>query len=133
MEREQIVKALECFTSVADLTDWTPSNCVGCYFETQGLCEQNCSSRLADVTLALIRELTEENKRLKEQNAYLVKEAVFSPMERAHNTIAIKADTVRKMAEWFRKEFLPYTPYVPAEINAKIDRITKEMLKGEGK
>ena len=43
------------------------------------------------------KELTEENERLRAENAQIIKEAVFSPMERAHNTLAVRADTVKKM------------------------------------
>lgn len=61
LNREQVIKALKCWTSPAMLEN---TSCVGCYFETKGLCEQNCTMDLADVALALIKELTEEIKDL---------------------------------------------------------------------
>lgn len=67
-KKEQIIKALKCFTSTTDLKEWTPGNCVGCYFDNDGgLCEQNCTRGLADAALALIKELYDENKKLTEQ------------------------------------------------------------------
>lgn len=62
---EQVAKALKCWTSPAMLEN---TSCVGCYFETKGLCEQNCTMDLADAALAIIKELSEENEYLKQQN-----------------------------------------------------------------
>lgn len=55
MNKEQIIKALECFSLAPNF-----SSCVGCYFESKGLCTQNCTPELAEVVLKLIKELTEE-------------------------------------------------------------------------
>lgn len=52
MNREQIIKALECFSLTSNF-----SSCTGCYFETKGLCTQNCNPELANVVLKLIKEL----------------------------------------------------------------------------
>ena len=81
-----------------------------------------------------VAELTEENEKLREQNDYLVKEAVFSPMERANNTLEVKADTVRKMHERLKERFSTatrYSKYSGAGVVMVIDQIAKEMLEDE--
>lgn len=54
MNREQIIKALECFSLTPNF-----SSCIGCYFESKGLCTQNCTPELANVVLRLIKELVD--------------------------------------------------------------------------
>lgn len=58
-------------------------------------------------------ELTEENERLEADNSRLIKEAVFSPVERAKNTNTVRANAVRAMAEL---------------LNAQIDEITTSRI-----
>lgn len=90
MEREQVVKALECWTSSAKMENLS---CEGCYFETKGLCEQLCTMDLADVALALINELIEENEGLEDNLIKQSTENIMLLIERQE----IKADTVRRM------------------------------------
>lgn len=58
LNREQIVKALDCCTS----SDKSADCPIGCPFGDVNSCEKN----LMFHALALIRELTEENERLRE-------------------------------------------------------------------
>ncbi len=66
LDRNQIIKALRCFSSPPN-----SCNCIDCYFETDGLCEQNCSTDLADVCLRLIKELTETIESLRKRIQHL--------------------------------------------------------------
>ena len=60
LNREQIVKALECQVGTDENHD-----CRGCYFYKEGrLCSENMSEGIATAALALIRELTEERDKL---------------------------------------------------------------------
>ena len=121
MEREQILKALE------HCINWNKeTGCEGCPYDADCL-----EGQILEDSLSLIKELTEENERLRAQNDYLVKEAVFSPMERAHNTLAVRADTVRKMQERLDKHFCHDPAFLGVEqrlIMDVIDQIAKEML-----
>jgi hypothetical protein len=93
--------------------------------------------------LSLIKELTEENERLRAENEALaiseVKECEISQMlvyriRYKHPAVmAVIADTVRKMQERLKRRFKAdrdaiYTGY---NIHRYIDQIEKEMLEGE--
>ena len=51
-----IIKALECF---AISKDFDERQCVGCAFETKGLCYEICSEGIAKSSLALINHQNE--------------------------------------------------------------------------
>lgn len=61
LNREQIIKALECCKSFRDfyMCDICP------YYRLELADDENCTNRLSQDALALIKELTEENERLK--------------------------------------------------------------------
>lgn len=80
MNREQIVKALECCSK--DDCDNCPN-----YFG-------NCYANLAGEALSLIKELTEENERLQKANDVLL----LMP-----SVADVKSDTVRKIFEEIEK------------------------------
>ena len=152
LNREQIVKALECCTS--------DTGCSGCprFLSLLGCSRQN----MADA-LALIRELTEEKERLERENARYEAEnnAEFNKwlkLEEAtkrHHAelfqeakIAVRADTVRKMQERLKKapikvglplfglqtkdEIEDYANELILQMRDAIDQIAKEVL-GENK
>lgn len=120
MERDQIIKALECCTK--------GGCCDACQYD---VCASRCVQNLLLAALALIRELTEENDLLKEQNAYFVKEAVFSPMERANNTIAVKAEIVREMQNMLKERAYTNNYCQGIVLKEDIDKVAEELLKGE--
>ena len=60
---DEIIKALECF---AIDKDFDCSQCVGCAFETKGLCYENASKDIAKATLDFVKHQKTENKNLKE-------------------------------------------------------------------
>lgn len=114
MEREQIIKALECCMG---------KGCKDCPYRC-GNC--TCISTLTDDALALIKELTEESDRLKELGT--TKEIEKELVRRQ-----TKADTVRKMQERLKRECLIDSGYEVLQIGA-IDQIAKELLEeDEGK
>ena len=127
MEREQIIKALErCKTPSAN-------DCNGCEYD--GKCLKNgeyigCVNLLVADALSLIKELTEENERLRAQvdmwtsTAYCEKDRLNS----------IKADTVQKMQERLKKEFdrMHKSNFITVEVRQWIiDQIAKEMVEGK--
>lgn len=65
MTDAEIIKALECF---AKDKDFNCSQCVGCAFETKGLCCENCSDSIAKASLDLINRQKAEIVRLKSMN-----------------------------------------------------------------
>lgn len=119
LDREQIVKALECCTS-ADKNADCP---LGCPWGDINACEEN----LMYSALALIRELTEENERLKAENVALENGLEIS----LHQQKQIEADTVRKMQERLKKksEIVYGDRAVCVEL---IDQIAKELIQEQG-
>ena len=117
MDREQIIKALECCLEDGD--------CTVCPLIDVASCPQI----LNENALSLIKELAAELEVLKaDRDNY--KEWYFQTVEENKN---IKADTVRKMQERVIAE-IEQTPNANEHfINAwksKIDQIAKEMLEG---
>ena len=121
LNREQIMKAMECCYN-------NNLSCLDCPFqETDKYIE--CSS-LTISALALIKELTEENERLR---SCVVSEEQVKTI--AETTIklgidTIKADTVRKMQERLKEQFRDKFGYRSDYIHELIDIIAKEMLEG---
>ena len=118
LNREQVVKALECCTS--------EQGCGGCpYYPTL----IGCSRQAMSGALALIRELTEENERLRaeaENQSVLWKQHFESIYETAKGTV--KADTVRKMQERLKKAFNFGHTIFEKSICDIIDQVAKELL-----
>lgn len=116
MEKEQIIKALECCTK---------GDCDNCPNDFG-----NCYSNLARDALALIKELTEDNERL---NGHLnqLKHRYDICKQNAKTE---KIDTVRKMQDRL-KEYLDdfYNSGEDAllDVPDSIDQIAKEMLEDE--
>ena len=54
MTDSEVIKALECFAIDKDFDE---TQCIGCLFEKQGLCCENCSDGIAKASLNLIKTL----------------------------------------------------------------------------
>ena len=103
MDREQIVKALECCSK--DDCDNCPNGFGNCY------------ANLAGYALALIRE---QDERIAAFVIMLNKAYEFCKKA--------KADTVRKMQERLHENFRDSAAYTRSYIHDGIDQIAKEML-----
>lgn len=140
LNREQIIKALECQVGTDENHE-----CRGCFFFKEGgLCFENMSEGIATIALALIRELTEENetltinmnaygltaKRLAEENDRLRAETI-DYRNIPYIIAEAKADTVRKMQEETRQRciIIGDEEYVTL---CDIDQIARKILE-EGK
>ena len=117
LNREKIVKALECCGQAA-------TDCFNCPYIIK------CKELYAD-SIALIKQLTEENERLKsvEFTCGFVKPhkvlecPIFDEIERT------KADTVRKMQERLKNYYRHLSgKTLPAAVEYHIDQIAKEIL-----
>lgn len=123
LNREQIVKALECCASNS-LTD-----CNRCPIDEQKKDNCECGRYLAIQALALIRELTEENERLRAEVS--VKKKLLDKCEERFSSI--KADTVRKMLQRIKEDALSVSllsnpPKFMLEISEDaLDQIAKEL------
>ena len=121
MEREQIIKALECCSK---------GTCMACPLKED---YSPCSSTLTYSALSLIKELTEENERLHADCTELTQcctklETLYKIECKRVDTI--KADTVRKMQERMKEAFKHHTYNCRDCIISKVDKIAKEMLEG---
>lgn len=132
LNREQIVKALTMF--VEDM----PANL------HLGFTRTTMFSALLNDTIALIRELTEENERLRgillqftdivhkwgNKNGYDTSEIALVPILNEATAIKsqIKADTVRKMQERLKEGLEHYPQRCGDCFKEKVDQIAKEML-----
>ena len=94
MEKEQIIKALECCIQFCDHGNMAV--CKECPLK-----ECRCSVEMPKNALALIKELTEENERLKKDNEYILMQHAFQrrPSGDCWNDVIekAKADTVREI------------------------------------
>ena len=118
MEKDLIIKALECCFS--------DGSCDGCPYTER----VDCRRELERNALSLIKELTEENERLKKlngklQSKYLDKSLAYNEMWEELDEI--KADTVRKMKSEIEARCIKGGIY-PAFVKSTIDQIAKEML-----
>jgi hypothetical protein len=127
LNREQIIKALECC-----ITKHHENCCnLGKWHE-----EWNCMTDLMKSALSLIKELSEENERLRKvlfTDISVVRVSRGSG-KTAHlreigqiKVDAIRADTVRKMQEKVEKKILEINPNL-CGLLPFIDQIAKEML-----
>ena len=119
LNREQIIKALECCGANDDCVGYKCPYYANCQF---------CITRISKDALSLIKELTEENERLrgeKEHNAgqeeYILSTVMVAPI----------ADTVRKMQERINAHFDSDSDYFRSShgyIRDVVDQIAKEMI-----
>ena len=112
LNREHIIKALECHADESNSCEICPYFSVG------------CSLRMSSHAVLLIKQLTEEKDRYKRY--YFNHE--YDKME-----ADIKADTVRKMQERLHERFKsdPNLVYSNYNIHRYIDQIAKGMLEGK--
>ena len=139
LNREQIVKALECCASPKQM-------CKDCPMPEEIKDDCRCMEILSRNAVALIRELTEENERLERENARYEAEnnAEFNKWlkleeatKRHHKElfqeakIAVRDNTVRKMQERLKKAFNFGYIILEKSICDIIDQIAKELLEEE--
>ena len=132
LKRDDIIKALEC-CSLGD-----------CYPCPYGKWSAGCRDEMCGDALSLIKELTEENERLRAEKESANKEA-FHKWKKLADEIAdryeglyqdaknaLVADTVRKMQERLKDKAIGFPNYTGEVIAARwVDQIAKEMLEGE--
>ena len=115
MEKDLIIKALECCFS--------DGSCDGCPYTER----VDCRRELERNALSLIKELTEENERLRgcvmseEQVRNIANETI------QQGIFIIKADTVRKMQSEIEARCIKGGIY-PAFVARVVDEVVKEML-----
>lgn len=144
MNREQIIKALECC--------YVNGNCKGCPLYLSGDLHSNCIKKAAVDALALIKELTEENERLKAErdtlevyykdykyrNGELQKDnrrwaEEYNELNQVNESLIddiakAKADTVKRFAERLKDTSMTKWDYHEAVDVDEIDRTAQEML-----
>jgi uncharacterized small protein (DUF1192 family) len=142
MERDNIIKALECCIKAETWGDCQELGCPaltkhGCYFylRTDNDNENALYVEMFKDALALItsqeqriKELTEENERLQAEITHL--EGHREADIKAFKTL--KADTVRKMQEKLKAK-AKNNEWNGTICGEDIDQIAKEMLEGEQK
>lgn len=121
LNRDQIVKALECCIK---------NQCENCCQCGNWHEQWNCMTFLMKNALSLIKELTEENDRLK-----LDVEVCGAELSRyTENIVQMakqdRADTVRKMHAEIKERCIKGCIY-PAFVARTIDQIEKEMMEGK--
>ena len=142
LNRDQIVKALECCLKTKTFGDCEALKCPavskqGCHFylRTEEDHEHATCNEQIKTALALIKELTEENERLRVDNDLLKmpRATIFEiadAFERGRRKG--KSDTVRKMKERLKERRVSYGNItfnvVPID---DIDQIANELLEGE--
>ena len=123
MKQEQIIKALEAHANGC--------KCSQCPMPKRTKEGHSCWTELSNATLSLIRELTEDKKRLKAEVS--VKKKLLDKCVSIEDKV--RADTVRKMQERLKAaidqippmgKFAIETPYV--QCIKVVDQIAKEML-----
>ena len=72
-----------------------------------------------------IKELTEENERLKAQKYYIYSDG---RIEMIPTVDTVRADTVRKMQEMLHEQFHDRVAYTRSYVHDTIDLIAKEMI-----
>ena len=125
MEKDLIIKALECLTGEEVMF------CRECGYNKVGAF--SCRKELAKDALALIKQLTEENERLNGKVAMYEEERKYH-FEMSRKRIAeSKANTVRAMQEKLHEEAwyeVLYEEEICIVAIDDVDRIAKEMLEG---
>lgn len=124
MEREQIIKALECCAV------GTTDECKKCpRHHIRTLTDEECMEGLIRATLILIDGLTEDNERLNGKVAEYEEERKYH-FEMSRKRIAeAEADTVRKVLARIKKYFESYTGMIhSASVHYYITEKEKEFL-----
>ena len=142
-KREEIIKALECCST---------TNCTDCPYTKNGkvdIFDITCSINMAKDTLSFIKELTEENEYLKQQNE--IYEVLNKKLEDACESYAWtygtavskelflkreRVDTVHKMQKMFGERLdistCGYsTEEVVSGVLETLDRVAEEILEGK--
>ena len=127
LNAEQVKKALECC-----ITD----SCISCPYDDVGVYSQ-CVPTLLENALALINSQEQRIKELTEENERLKTDLEIRNMKRA--SIFEIADAfdrgrtagVRKMQERLHERFHDRVAYTRSYVHDTIDQIAKEMLEGE--
>ena len=158
LNREQIIKALECCTNKAK-DGMYEIKCIECPFE---IGNEDCKDIDAQA-LSLIKELTKDVERVAKQCAEIIVECDERDAERLKQVAdwkaiaegyqkqfedcaedraklteeneRLRADTVRKMQERLKAEAYPFPCAIGVEYAVpycKIDQIAKEMVEGAG-
>jgi len=134
LNREQIIKALECLSGNRDI------ECDKCYFYWHGGRGKSCRYGVSEAALSLINELTEEISNEDKKAFSLIKELTEENERLRANAKSAteilnfkfaydagKADTVRKMQAEIEARCIKGGIY-PAFVKSTIDQIAKEML-----
>jgi hypothetical protein len=119
LKRENIIKALECCNSEGHI-------CGKCPYESVRI-GISCRDKLIRDALALIKELTEENERLRAIPEQLHKEMSERMVEEVKTA---KKYTVLIMQSEINKTLSALCKGDVSEIHRIIDQIAKEMLEG---
>lgn len=128
LNANEIIKAMECcYTPLA-------SDCNDCGYRGQSVENGDyisCSNRLMADALTLIKQLTEENERLRAENVdcrlgFTLLEDAFQRLEKINEQT--KSDTVRQMQERI-KEYFPYD--ADSGLYVVLDQIAKELISDE--
>ena len=128
MNRDQIIKGLECCTADG-------IHCDACPYDSKKTLTL-CLCDLKADALSLINELTEENERLKErvdatakQCGRLIMESDERDFERLKQIAMVRADTVRKFADKLIAYYNSLDGKTSSVLTAyHIEQIAKEMM-----
>ncbi|MEE1357641.1 MAG: hypothetical protein UHG68_08790 [Clostridia bacterium] len=100
---DDVIKALECFAIDKDFDE---RQCIGCAFETKGLCCENASEGIAKVALAIIKrqkaslqEVITLNSKLEAENAKLQRLLDFFEKEKTSGNKKAKAEAIKEFAQ----------------------------------
>ena len=138
LNREQIVKALECCTRGVD-ADGTPP-CDECPYEWCNIVggedvrqrTGSCQHWLKVDALALIRELTEEKERIAHESACHRQTVIDNLRESLEfldeETERVRADTVRKFAERLEESINGFGYGLRYVLNGHISKVAREMM-----
>ena len=138
LNREQIIKALECCAYGGDATKTQVEVCLPCPYFNEG----NCTDILKENALSLIKELTEENERLRgcvksKEEVEAIMRATYEPLvkeilkEQIDKAIA---DTLSELKNRLTREIGTYLGISIIRVEDMfnlIDKIAKEMIGGE--
>lgn len=137
LNREQIIKALECHAS------GKIDNCIHCPYNNIDLkYDETCAQRMLGDAILLIKELTEENERLSAEKEAENKELFHKWKKIADETAdryeglyqdakkSLVASTVRKMQERLIAEFRK-DDRMNYYLRMTLDQIAKEVLEVE--
>ena len=126
MEKEQIVKALECCVS---------GTCGGCAFYDAGEFGdiEKCTVALVAASISLHREQEKRIEELEAENEKLKKPRymVYSDgkIEMIPSLESVRADTVRKMRDLIEERCIKGGIY-PALVKNTINKVAEELLEG---